>query len=146
MPQYNTKCLSCAKTNELRLSFSNYDAVRLGTKTLECTACQGQVDFVFCPGDVSFVLRDGESGGWISKSMRENKYRANRVGVMERRQRDHAPNPKLTPNFAGEVTHTWADAKQAAYDKALGETQDHSAAREASKTYDSFVNKESSVT
>ena len=146
MPQYSTKCLVCEKTNEIRLSFSNYDAVRLGTKTLECTACQGQVNLVFSPGDVSFVLQDGPSGGWISKAMRENKYRTERQGVMTRRQRDHAPNPKLTPNFAGEVTHTWADAKQAAYDKALHETQDTSAAREAAKTYDSFVKKESSVT
>jgi len=144
MPRYATRCETCQKDNSIRLSFGDYDAVKLGTKVLECSTCQGAVQLVFDPGDVKFVLRDGESGGWISKAMKENKYRANRQGVMERRQRDHAPNPKLVPNFAGEQTGTWADARQAAFDKALTETQDVSAAREASSTYDPLVRQEGS--
>lgn len=142
MPLYATRCDACQQTHTLKLTFSDYDAVRLGTKTLECSACHGSVGIVFSPGDVNFILKDGESGGWISKAMKENKYRANRQGVMERRQRDHAPNPKLVPNFAGETMTSWADAKQAAYDKAYTETQDVSAAREASSTYDPLVRKE----
>lgn len=142
MPNYTTRCDACQKTYDVRLSFSDYDAVRLGSKTLECSACHAQANLVFDPGDVKFVLRDGESGGWISKAMKENRYRDNRRGVMERRQRDHAPNPKLVPNFAGEQTGTWAEAKRAAYDKAYRETQDVSAAHEASKTYDPLVKSE----
>ena len=144
MPRYATHCETCQKDSNIRLSFEDYDAVKLGTKVLECSACHGGVSLVFDPGDVKFVLRDGESGGWVSKAMKENKYRTNRQGVMERRQRDHAPNPKLVPNFAGEQTGTWAEAKRAAYDKAYTETQDVSAAREASSTYDSFVRQEGS--
>ena len=142
MPTYATRCETCQKNHDVRLSFSDYDAVKLGTKNLECSTCHGAVNLVFSPGKVSFVLKDGESGGWVSKAMKENKYRSARQGVMERRQRDHAPNPKLVPNFAGEQTGTWADARQAAFDKALTETQDVSAAREASATYDSLVKQE----
>lgn len=142
MPLYATRCDACQQTHTLKLTFSDYDAVRLGTKTLGCSGCGGDVSLVFSPGDVNFVLKDGESGGWISKAMKENKYRANRQGVMERRQRDHAPNPKLVPNFAGETMTSWSDARQAAYDKAYTETRDVSAAREASSTYDPLVRKE----
>ena len=145
MPTYTMKCESCQKSVEKRLSFEAYEALEAGTNTVPCPACTGKLGLVFDPCNVSFVLRDGESGGWVSKAMRENKYRAERVGVMGRRQRDHAPNPKLTPNFAGETTNTWAEARQAAYDKAIQETQDTSAAREAARTYDSFVKKESSL-
>lgn len=145
MPLYATHCEVCQKSRDVRLSFSDYEAVRQGTKSLECSACHGGVSLKFDPGDVKFILKDGESGGWISKAMRENKYRANRQGVMERRQRDHAPNPKLVPNFAGEQTGTWAEAKRAAYDKAYTETQNTTAATEAASTYDSLVRKEGSA-
>lgn len=141
MPLYSTRCNTCQANHSIKLSFSDYDAVKAGTKTLECSACQNPAELVFDPGEIGFVLRDGESGGWISKAMKENKYRANRQGVMTRRQRDHAPNPKLLPNFGGETMSSWSDARQAAYDKAYKETQDVSAAREASSTYDSLVRK-----
>lgn len=141
MPLYSTSCTQCQKTQSLKLSFSDYDSVKLGTKTLECSTCHGSVALVFDPGEVSFVLRDGESGGWISKAMKENKYRATRQGVMTRRQRDHAPNPKLLPNFAGDTMSSWSEARQAAFDTAHKETKDVSAAKEAASTYDSLVRK-----
>lgn len=145
MPLYATTCESCKATADRKLTFEVYEAVKDCRETLLCGGCGGRLSLVFSPGDVRFVLKDGESGGWISKAMKENKYRAARQGVMERRQRDHAPNPKLVPNFGGETMGSWSDARQAAYDKALSETQDVSAAREASSTYDPLVKKESTL-
>lgn len=139
MPLYSTRCDGCGATHELRLSFQDYDSVKLGTKLLECSACQGRVGLVFDPGDVKFVMKDGESGGWASKAVRENAFRAKRHTVMGKRQADHAPKTRLLPNFAGEQTESWKEARSLAFDTALTETKDLSAAREASSTYDSLV-------
>lgn len=149
MPLYATRCSSCGQAADLRLTFSDYDAVHLGTKVLTCAACQGPVALQFEPGQVQFVLKDGESGGWVSKAGRENKYRRARGEVMAQRQRDHVTKRSLQPNFAGEETGSWEAAKSLAYDTAYrevkGETGDSalamSAASEASKTYDPLVKK-----
>lgn len=142
MPLYETQCQECKVTAPRRMAFHIYESVVAGRVQVSCMKCGGTLSLVFSPGDVRFVLKDGESGGWISKAMKENKYRTARQGVMERRQRDHAPNPKLVPNFAGETLGSWSEARQAAYDKALNETKDVSAAREASQTYDPLVRQE----
>ncbi len=142
MPTYATKCEGCGQEADLRLSFADYDAVKLGVKLLECGGCQGRVSLVFDPGDVKFVLKDGESGGWASKATKENAYRAKRHAYMGKKQADHAPKTKLRPNFAGQETGSWAEAKAEAYNVALKETGSMVAATEASSTYDSFVKTE----
>ena len=139
MPMYSTRCEGCGASHELRLSFQDYDSVKLGTKLLECSACQGQVGLVFDPGDVKFVLKDGESGGWASKAGKENAFRAKRYIHMGKKQADHAPRTRLLPNFAGEQTETWKEARSVAFETAYTETKDLSAAKEASATYNSLV-------
>jgi hypothetical protein len=142
MPMYTTCCEGCGTRSNTRLSFSDYDAVCQGTKSLECLSCHGKVVLKFNPGDVTFVLKDGESGGWTSKAMRENKYRARHQRVMERRQRDHAPTTKLVPNFAGQVTDNWREAKSMAYEEAYRETKNASVAQESASTYDALAIRE----
>ena len=146
---YATACQKCQKQAQVKLSFTDYDAVKLGTSTLACADCEGAVTLVFDPGSVNFILRDGESGGWTSKALRENKYRAARQGVMERRQKDHAPTTRLLPNFAGQRTESWEEARSLAFDTAArevkAETGDSglamSAAKESAATYDPLVKK-----
>lgn len=150
MPSYTTRCEGCGATHDIRLSFDQYDQVKSGAKMLECTACKGKVSLVFDPGDVTFILKDGESGGWTSKAQKENKYRAKHQRVMEKRQRDHAPRTKLVPNFAGGLAPSWKDAqevaREVAYNELKGQGEDHqqsiSAANEAAATYDSLVKSE----
>jgi len=114
MPTYTTQCESCGATAPLRLSFVNYESVKLGVKTLECGTCLGKVALMFNPGDVSFVLADGESGGFQSKAMKENTYRAKRRVEMARRTREHiAPRP-LIPNYEGQQTENWREAQESA--------------------------------
>mgnify|MGYP001601558836 FL=1 len=115
-----------------RLSFAEYDSLTKGEVKLVDEKDQ-ELKLIFNPGDVKFVLKDGESGGWASKAMKENKYRAEHRNTMARRERDHAPKTKLIPNFAGREAHSWADV------------QDHvhtTRGPESASTYDRLVRKE----
>ncbi len=142
MPTYTTRCDGCGSAHEIRLSFEQYEQVQSGAKVLECAACQGKVALVFDPGNVTFIMKDGESGGWTSKAQKENQYRAKRQRVMEKRQRDHAPRTRLVPNFAGGIAPSWKDAQEAAREVAYEETRDHVAASEAAATYNPLVKQE----
>lgn len=112
MPTYSTQCESCGRTTDIRLSFVDYESVRLGAKTLECTDCHGKVGLAFNPGDLSFVMKDGESGGWSSKAGKENAYRARRNKILDKKTRDHVFKTKLVPNFAGQQTENWREAQE----------------------------------
>lgn len=116
MPLYATKCTSttCRTERDVRLSFAQYDEVREGKRQLACKACGERSEIQFAPGNVGFTFKDGESGGWASKAMKENAYRANRRHVMERRERDHVFKPKLVPNYKGDEAPTWRDAQEQA--------------------------------
>jgi hypothetical protein len=97
-----------------RLSFAEYDEVTAGRETITCPACEQAMEIGFAPGNVTFVLKDGPSGGWASKAIRENKHRAARREVMGKRQRDHVFTPALQPNYKGEETGTWREAQEQA--------------------------------
>lgn len=148
MPTYSTLCKSCETVADKRLSFHDYEAVKTGKLPLKCS-CGGSVQLEFSPETVSFILKDGESGGWATKAGKENKYRAKRRTVMAQRERDHVRPNKLLPNFQGKPAASWADAKDAAYqstyDKVKGEhgAKDAAvAASESAKTYDRYVKQE----
>jgi len=148
MPQYSSRCQGCAKPASIRLSFSEYDEVKAGTRPLACE-CGGVVTLEFNPGEVAFVLKDGESGGWASKAGKENKFRSARRRVMERREKDHVFKTRLVPNHGGQLTETWKDAKDVAYESTYDRIkQEHGAqtaaqaASESAKTYDPLVTRE----
>jgi hypothetical protein len=150
MPTYSVTCETCRKAASVRLSFSEYDLVK-GGQTLACphTGCEGKASIVFNPGEVAFVLKDGESGGWVSKAGKENAYRATRRKVMAQRERDHVFKSRLQPNFGGELTGTWQEARDAAYENTYDRIkQEHGAetarqaATESAKTYEPLVSRE----
>jgi predicted nucleic acid-binding Zn ribbon protein len=85
VPTYQTQCTKCGDAGDLRLSYADYDAVKSGASTLVCNSCAGSCAILFDPSSVQFVLKDGESGGWQSKAIKENRYRANHREVMARR-------------------------------------------------------------
>lgn len=90
-----------------------------------------ELALVFDPGDsLGLVMKDGPSGGWASKSMKENKIREARRHEMARREKDHVFKSRLVPNYQGEEAHSWADV------------QDHVRTTKgvaAAKTYDRLV-------
>lgn len=148
MPLYTVRCQVCERESAQRLSFSEYDAVKAGTREVTCAdaECGGWGTIVFDPGDVAFVLKDGPSGGFTSKASKENAYRKRRGVVMDRRMRDHAPKTTLQPNFGGALTGNWKTAKEAAYETTYDTVkQEHGAqvaaqaAQASASTYDPLV-------
>jgi predicted nucleic acid-binding Zn ribbon protein len=114
MPTYSMACPECGHTEDRRLAFSEYDGVKAGSLSLPCPECQADLAVGFSPGDVTFVLKDGPSGGWASKALKENKHRAIRHKVMGQRQKDHVFTPSLQPNYKGEETGSWREAQEQA--------------------------------
>jgi hypothetical protein len=115
-----------------RMSFVDYEAVKAGTKQITDETGQG-LEIVFNPGTVGFLMKDGVSGGWASKTEKEKKYRAGRNVTMARREKDHVFKSRLVPNYAGEEAHNWSDV------------QDHVRTTKgalAASTYDPLVTKE----
>jgi predicted nucleic acid-binding Zn ribbon protein len=130
MPTYSVSCSECGHSEDLRLTFAQYDEAK--TEPLPCPKCSKGLTFDFAPGNVSFVMKDGPSGGWASKANKERKYRAARNKVLDQKTRDHVLTPKLQPNYNGEETGTWKEARQAAQvDGKAPETYDPYVAKEA---------------
>ncbi len=132
MPIY-TFADTAGETVTKRLSFSEYDAVKAGQKQI-LDGSGAPLTLVFDPGEVAFVLKDGVSGGWTSKSGKENKYRKARSAEMARREKDHVFKNQLVPNHGGEEAHSWSDVRDHVR-STKGEV--------AASTYDHLVSKES---
>lgn len=131
MPKYTFKAPD-GTIFTTKLSFSEYDQVVSGEKKLvddDGNTCE----LIFDPGNLGFVLKDGESGGWASKAMKENKYRAGRSQEMARREKDHVFKSRLVPNFQGQEAHSWADVKDHVHSTkgaVAASTYDHLVAQE----------------
>lgn len=149
MPMYSTQCENCSQNEDRKLSFQEYDQIRKGELDLECSACGGASSVVFNPADVSFVLKDGESGGFVSKAMKENAYRKQRRSVMAQRERDHVRPNTLQPNYKGQVMGSWKEARDAAYQDTYARVKNEHGAKTATEaaqksagTYTQKVRKE----
>lgn len=113
MPTYSFRCEECGTMCELRMTFAEYREVKAGSKIVPCL-CETPMTLDFRPGNVQFSLKDGPSGGWISKAGKESKYRQARSEEMARREQDHVFKPKLVPNYGGQETGSWREAQEAA--------------------------------
>jgi len=115
-----------------RLSISDFEAIQSGESVL-VDDNDVELELVFNPGQIGFTLKDGESGGWPSRTSKERKFRSRRYDEMGRRQKDHAPKTRLVPNHEGKLADKWADV------------QDHVQTTDgpvAAATYDHLVAKE----
>lgn len=114
MPTYQIECHECGTTRDQRLTFSDYDRVVKGERELLCDKCGLPAQIGFAPGSLGFILKEGESGGWASKSLKESDYRRKRRKVMAKREADHVFKPNLQPNYEGVETGTWKEAQELA--------------------------------
>jgi hypothetical protein len=134
MPTYTFRKPSDGTQISKRLTFAEYESVKAGENVIEDET--GEVlEIVFNPGQVGFVMKDGESGGWTSKADKENRFRRVRSAQMARREKDHVFKSRLVPNYKGQEAHCWADV------------QDHvrsTSGVEAARTYNSHVARERS--
>lgn len=136
MPTYQIECLECGTTKDRRLSYSDYDAIQAGTKSLTCSNCGLPAKIGFAPGNLGFVLKEGESGGWATKSIKENAYRKKRREEVAKKERDHVFKASLQPNYDGVETGTWKEAQELARKEKGGAS---------ASTYDSLVKSEQVV-
>lgn len=131
MPMY-TFVKSDGETVSKRLSFTQYEACKANGSTL--TDKDGSVlQLVFDPGSLGFVLKDGASGGWMTKASKESQYRQARSVAMAKKERDHVFKSTLVPNYNGQEAHSWSDVR------------DHVrsvSGKAAAGTYDALVSKE----
>lgn len=133
MPTYKIECLECGETKDQRLSYSDYDQVKAGAKALACSNCGLPAQIGFAPGNLGFVLKEGESGGWASKSIKENSYRLRRREMLAKKEKDHVFKASLQANYDGVETGSWKEAQELA----RSEKGD-----DAASTYDPLVSKE----
>lgn len=136
MPTYTFRHPGTGDVFTKRLSFVDYEALKAGEKAL-LGEDDVELELVFNPGDVGFVLKDGVSGGWASKAMKENRYRKRHAEVMAKREKDHVFKSRLVPNYGGREANTW------------GDVQDHVRSKDgeyAASTYNHLVTKERGVT
>ena len=132
MPTYTFQRPSDGAMTKRKLTFAEYDQVQSGALTV--TDDDGEVlKLIFNPGKVGFSLKDGPSGGWMSKAMKEKKYRGQRSAEMAQREKDHVFKTKLIPNLGGVEAGSWADVRD--------EVRTKKGALAAS-TYDPLVAKE----
>lgn len=111
MPTYTFKCAECVEPHLVRLSFADYEDVKAKDKLVICEGHEKPMDIMFNPGQMGFVLKDGISGGWPSKAMKENKFRKYRRGVVAKREKDHVFKSRLIPNYQGKEAHSWRDVQ-----------------------------------
>ncbi len=110
MPTYTFKRTIDGALVSKRMSFAEYDSLKSGESTLVDDTGQS-LEIIFNPGQVGFVLKDGVSGGWMSKANKENKFRRERGSVMAKKEKDHVFKSRLVPNYQGQEAHNWADVQ-----------------------------------
>jgi putative FmdB family regulatory protein len=117
---YDYKCESCSEVFEMSQTVSEMESVK--ESGIPCGSCEsGTARRTFSPGNVQFVLK---GDGWASKTFREKNYREKRSQEMAVRQREvHGPAPSLVPNYGGEETESWTEAKNKATQDALRNDQ-----------------------
>ncbi len=134
MPSYTLKCSACGDLKVSKMTFDEYRMIEHDRIAPQCEVCkEGFRSIAFTPGQVGLVLKEGPSGGWLSKSLRENKFRARHGEIISKRQKDHVRPSDLVPNYNGQVHDRWS------------EVQDHVRAEkgiDAAKTYEPYVKKE----
>lgn len=116
MPVYTFQRPSDGACTKRKLTFDEFDLIKAGHYTV--TDEEGEtLKLSFDPKKINFTLKDGPSGGWVSKSMRENKYRQERASVMAQREKDHVFKTRLVPNLDGKEAHSWKDVRDEVHHK-----------------------------
>src|SRR3569832_2831804 len=109
MPHYTFRSPDGSLTKR-KLTFDEYELVRAGD--FRVVDDEGAtLELIFNPGSVGFVLKDGPSGGWMSKANKENGYRRERSDVMAQREERHVFKTRLIPNLEGQEAQSWSDVR-----------------------------------
>jgi hypothetical protein len=114
---YTFKCSVCEKITEAELPIS------IDQKAVHppCMFCGEPCNYFWVPSVPQIVFRDGATGSWPSKGNRFKQYRQKESERAATRQKARYGEAKVAiPNYKGEETGTWEEAKsQAIKDKGL---------------------------
>lgn len=107
MPTYTFKDPAGSVVSR-RLTIAQFEQIREGMLELQDDAGQ-PLALQFNPGNTTLLMKDGPSGGWPSKVVKEGKYRVAHNRRVDQKTRDHVRKTKLIPNLNGVEAHSWAD-------------------------------------
>lgn len=125
--RYDFKCEDCNATWEAELSIPEFQGAKQAG--IACLHCEGGRAYnVFNPAGIQVSYKGFQ---WADKNYREKAARKHRSVQMAARQNAAHRKPALAPNFNGERTQTWKEARDAARDAGkVHETYDHLVAAE----------------
>lgn len=126
--KYDFVCKSCAVVSTFDMSVDEFTEQKNAKR---CLPCGGDLEFRFDAKSVDFCFA---GDAWADKNYREKEYRKGRSAYLASRQSKNHHVPKLVPNYKGEETKTWKEARQeAATEGKLTETYDALVKKEGAK-------------
>lgn len=125
--RYDFKCEKCSHQWEIKMNAADFKEIK--EDGIPCVSCEEGVAFnEFNPGNIQVSYKGLQ---WADKNYKEKAYRKNRSKQMASRQNKNLVTPTLSPNYKGQKTGTWKEARDAARDDGkLDFTYDHLVAKE----------------
>lgn len=105
---YEFQCQKCEDQTDRQVRM----AKRNDPLPCERSDCDGEAVYRFNPENTSFVLK---GFGWPTRDAKATKSMKAKQWAAKKKARDNVLRPTLQPNFAGQDTESWADAKDAAH-------------------------------
>lgn len=128
--KYDFKCEDCSHKWEVTMRADEFRDTK--EEGIPCPSCESGTAFnEFNPGNIQVSYKGLQ---WADKNYKEKSYRKDRAAYMESRQSKNLKRPTLRPNYKGETTKNWKEARDAARDDgALDFTYDHKVLQEDQK-------------
>lgn len=127
--KYDFECTECSHVWEVEMRVPEF--LKIKSEGIPCTECKAISFNKFNPSQtqVCFV-----GDAWADKNYKEKAYRTNRTNRIKAAKKDKVFTPTLVPNYKGEETKTWREARaEAVNDGKIGATFDHLVAAETKK-------------
>lgn len=126
--KYDFKCKECEGTHEVKMVASDFRKIKEDAR--ECPECGGNAFYSFNPGNIQVSYKGFQ---WADKNYKEKKYRKKRSKYLKTRQKEVNKTWELQPNYKGQRTHNWKEARaEAKKDGKISETYDHLVEKEGS--------------
>lgn len=107
--KYDYKCEKCGATHEVKMIASEFQEIK--EEARKCLECGGDAFYDFNPGSIEVSYKGFQ---WADKNYKEKRYRKKRSNYLKTRQKEVNPTWELQPNYNGERTHNWREAREMA--------------------------------